>query len=257
MKFKDRVIFLGASNLSRSFSKAVSIARSALRAPLSIHAAMGRGRSYSLDSGFLGKKFSNFFSCGIWESLAHEEAIRTTAFVTDVGNDLAYEAPVEAVLESVTTCVERLQTLHAQVVITALPITALERLSQVRFLVLRGLFYPKCRLGLVDFVDRAQQVNEGLVDLAKSQKISIFTVPIAWYGFDPIHFRSHYLSQYWRDLFALSGHADSVATGSKNSLALDWYLRCLTALNKPPTGSNESDSHQRVQFFDGTQIALY
>ncbi len=257
MKFNDRVIFLGASNLSRSFSKAVSIARSALQAPLSIHAAMGRGRSYGHDSGFLGKIFPNFFSCGIWESLAHEEAIRTTAFVTDVGNDLAYETPVKAVLESVTTCVERLQTLHANVVITALPIAALERLSRVRFLVLRGLFYPKCQLGLVDFVDRAQQVNEGLYDLAKLQKTSVFTVPIAWYGFDPIHFRGHYLSQYWRALFALSGHVDSVTTGSKNSLVLDWYLLCLTAPNKPRAGSKESDSNKRVQLFDGTQIALY
>ncbi|QEG37035.1 hypothetical protein Pr1d_43750 [Bythopirellula goksoeyrii] len=253
----DRVIFLGASNLSRSFPTAVSIARATLRAPLSIHVAMGPGRSYGNESGFLRKKFPKIFSCGVWQSLRQENVDRTVAFVTDVGNDLGYEVPVETILDWVTTCVDQLQIYHAKVVITALPIAVLERLSQVKFRVLRGLLFPTCRLTQTDLLDRAHQLNSGLEELTKSKNTSIFTVPIAWYGFDPIHPHMRHMTQFWRELFTLVGCSGIVSIRSRNSLILNSYLRCLTPPNSRCASSNEEHPIKRIQLFDGTRISLY
>ncbi|WP_197530883.1 hypothetical protein [Bythopirellula polymerisocia] len=189
--------------------------------------------------------------------MRHENNNRTIAFVTDVGNDLAYEAPAEAVLEWVTACVVRLQSHQAQVVLTSLPITPLERLSQMRFRVLRGLLFPKCRLKLVDFLERAQELNEGLLKLAGSRKITIFTVPNAWYGLDPIHPRRRFLTQMWRELFVLSDASLPVSLKPEFSLPLALYLRCLSAPNNHSKARDESHSFKRVKLFDGTRIMLY
>ncbi len=218
---------------------------------------MGPGRAFGVDSGYLGKKFSKIFSCGIWEALERDSVNPTIAFVTDVGNDLAYEAPPDAILERLKTCLERLQTHHAQVVITALPIDPLKRLKRIRFQVLRSLLYPQSRMRFVDFLDRAQELNEGLVSIAGDQKMTIFTVPNEWYGLDPIHPRGRFLKQLWLELFALSNLTPSNQSRADSSLALSCFLRCLTAPNTRRVGLNRCNFIRRVQLFDGTQISLY
>jgi hypothetical protein len=229
-----KVIFLGASNLSRSFPIAVRTAYQTFSTPMSIQAAMGFGRSYGKESGFMGKKFSGIFSSSIWQSLSSDSNSRSFAFVTDVGNDLAYEEPVNVVFEWVKSCIERLNRMDAQIVLTGLPIDVLRRMSSSKFYLMRGTMFPRCRLNLATLLGRAEELDGRLRELAESSKMPIFSVPNDWYGFDPIHFRAVHLSDYWRELFAQLPLAGRVADANRAALVSRWRLRLLST---PGVGS--------------------
>ncbi len=252
-----QVVLLGASNLSRSFPLAVETAYQTLARPIAIHAAMGFGRSYGQDSGFLGKKFSGISLSKIWDALESETSSTTIAFVTDVGNDLGYEQPVDAIIEWVKACCERLTKRGAQVALTDVPIEALRGMSEAKFAVLRSVFFPRCRLSWRELLARADMLNERLGELANSQKMPIFSVPNAWYGFDPIHPRSAHLRDYWRELFALFAAREGAAAQRRLSWRNYWRLRTLTS---PSLGQKTSSGQffpRRALLGDGTSVALY
>ena len=182
-----RVVFLGASNLSRSFPTAVSTAHDVLRTRLAIHVAMGFGRSYGKESGFMGKKISGIFFSRLWDEYENETCSSTLAFVTDIGNDLAYEEPVDRIMEWVETCVTRLKQTDARVALTNVPIEVLRRLSRARFELFRAVLFPRCRLPWATLLNRAEELHERLLLLAATRKMPIFSVPNEWYGIDPIH----------------------------------------------------------------------
>lgn len=107
-------MLLGASNLTRAFPMVVRLALNTCNGPLSIHTAMGFGRSYGKESRFLLKKSLGIFQSKIWDALAQQKSFPTTAFMTDIGNDLAYEVPVDQLMEWVEDGVVRLQHLDAK-----------------------------------------------------------------------------------------------------------------------------------------------
>jgi hypothetical protein len=223
-----KVVLLGASNLSRSFPIAVQTALKLFQSPLAIHAAMGLGRSYGKESGFMGKKFSGIFSSSIWQSLSSENNHRTFAFVTDVGNDLAYEEPVDVVFEWVKACVDRLIESGAQIVLTGLPVDRLRRMSSSKFYLLRTALFPRCRLNLATLLDRAEELDSRLRELAEKQKTPVFSVPNEWYGFDPIHPLATYMANYWRELFARLPLGERQPSVNHSHLVSRWRLRFLS-----------------------------
>ncbi len=253
----SRVIFLGASNLSRSLPLAVETVYETLTTPCSIHAAMGFGRSYGKESGFFGKKFSGISSSTIWESLERETTLTTIAFVTDVGNDLAYEEPVDTIFEWVETCVARLARQGAQIVLAELPMDVLRGVSRAKFQLLRAILFPGCRLSWPVLLERAEELNERLRELAKSQKMPIFTAPMAWYGFDPIHPRGAYMKEYWRELFALLALGERTDNSCRQSLSSYWRLRTLTTPSVGRKAPSGQFSPRRLMLDDGSSVALY
>src|SRR5262249_4226670 len=118
---RRRVILLGASNLVRSLSTVVETARLTWREPVEIMAAIGHGRSYGQYSAVFGRKISGIFPCALWKDLQARAPLPTTALVTDVGNDLLYEVPVELIVEWVDGCLEHLAAVNANTVVTQLP----------------------------------------------------------------------------------------------------------------------------------------
>jgi hypothetical protein len=248
---------LGASNLSRSFPSAVEAAYRSSANPLSIHVAMGFGRSYGKESGFIGKKFSGISSARIWEALDNNAASSTIAFVTDIGNDLGYELPVDEIIAWVEACVTRLKKRGAHVVLTDLPLSVLTAMSEAKFYLLRSVLFPSCRLSWREMLDRAAGLSQQLNALAETQNISIFTVPNAWYGFDPIHPRARFMRDYWRDLFSLARLNNTSAAERRLSLQSYWRLRTLTT---PGLGRNVPKgqfSSRQLLLADGTSIDLY
>ncbi len=113
--------------------------------PLEIFAAFGRGRSYGRSSWFLGHELPGIAECGLWRSLADRPPLVTSALVTDIGNDLFYDQPLDQIVGWVECCLARLAALDARIVMTRLPIVNLPRLSERRFRLLRKIFFPKCR----------------------------------------------------------------------------------------------------------------
>lgn len=218
---------------------------------------MGFGRSYGKESWFFGKKFSGISLSSIWETLSREPAHNTIAFLTDVGNDLAYEVPVDTIYEWVTTCIDRLEAQCATIAMTSLPIDVLRGVTGAKFQLLRSIFFPHCRLSQSVLVGRAEQLDDRLRQLAESQKIPCFSAPNTWYGFDPIHPRGRYLKQYWCSLFSLV--VTKKTANESRGQSLRTWLR-LRTLSSPASGSKTSQRPflpRRLLLDDGSSIALY
>jgi hypothetical protein len=252
-----KVIFLGASNLSRSFPIAVRTAYQTFPTPISIHTAMGFGRSYGKESGFMGKKFSGIFSSSIWQTLSPELNSRSFGFVTDVGNDLAYEEPVDVVFEWVKTCVDRLIDSGAQIVLTGLPVDRLRRMSSSKFYLMRAVLFPSCRLSFAALLDRAEELDGRLREFAETSKVPIFSVPNDWYGFDPIHPRSAHLSDYWRRLFAHLPLGEHPADATRAALVSGWRLRLLSTPGVGPKAPWSRFLPSQLSVGDALRIALH
>jgi hypothetical protein len=235
----------------------VNTARDMLNTRLAIHAAMGFGRSYGKESGFMGKKFSGIFSSRLWDVFESESSSSTLAFVTDIGNDLAYEESVTRIMEWVEACVARLDNSGAKVALTNVPIEVLRGMKRARFELFRAVLFPKCRLSWLALLNRADELHERLQKFADYNKRPIFTVPNAWYGFDPIHPRSSRFAEYWREMFRLL--TTQAEANKRRARSLRSYLR-VRALSTPDVrwqSSNRRISLSRAVLDDGSSIVLY
>lgn len=218
---------------------------------------MGFGRSYGRESGFFGKNFSGISFAKIWDALDQDVTQQTIAFVTDVGNDLGYEQPVDAIMEWIEACTSRLNKRGAITVLTDLPLDVLRGMSEAKYYALRAVLFPRCRLSWRELISRSEDLSERLNGLAESQNMPIFSVPEAWYGFDPIHPRAENMRDYWRELLARVSHNENQAEQRQLSWRNYWRLRTLTSPGlgqKLPLGHYSS---KRTVLQDGTSISLY
>jgi hypothetical protein len=235
----------------------VNIARDMISTRLAIHAAMGFGRSYGKESGFMGKKFSGIFFSRLWDVFEKETSLATLAFVTDIGNDLAYEEPVSRIMEWVETCIGRLDKKGAQIALVNVPIDVLRALSRARFECFRAVLFPNCRLRWPTLLERAEELHERLNQFAESQKRPIFIVPNTWYGLDPIHPRTARLGDYWRTLFGLLSAPANSNKGRAMPLRSYWRVRTMSTPDVRWHRSFPRFSFSRAVLDDGTTITLY
>ncbi|MCP9464635.1 MAG: hypothetical protein NNA25_07540 [Nitrospira sp.] len=199
----ERIVALGASNLTRGFHTVVSTARTIWGHEIEIFAALGHGRSYGAPSQFLFRTLPGILKSGLWSELEARPGKPTRALVTDVGNDILYGFSVERILGWVEETLRRLSRLTRDIVLTNLPLASVRRLSHRKFLFLRTILAPTCRLSLIQVLDRAEQVNEGLVLLAKRFDARLFHLNQNWYGFDPIHIRPSLWRSAWRQILGV------------------------------------------------------
>jgi len=248
---------LGASNLSRAFPIVVSMSRAAFGRPLAFYVAKGHGRSYGQDSSCFGKKNSGIFFSGIWRALEQEKSMPITAFVTDIGNDLAYEVPVETVVEWVDACLDRMLAMGAQVVICDLPMETLRRVSAMRYRLFRAALFPRCQLEWRELLDRAERLSERLRTLANSREVAVFTGRDAWYGFDPIHPGRRNYPEMWSQILGLVTETPGDLTQHRCPLGLAWYLRSLRCASWSTFSISRSAPQPNGLLHDGSTIALY
>jgi hypothetical protein len=254
---RNRIVLLGASNLTRAFPTVVASALASFQRPLSIVSAMGFGRSYGQVSNFFGKKILGIFQIKIWENLQRDFQLPTIAFVTDIGNDLAYEVPVETVVEWIEAGLDQLELLGARVVLSDLPMSTLRDVGTARYRLFRTVLFPRCQLPWKEMLNRAEQLSERLHEISKTRNIPIFIGKKEWHGLDPIHPRRSALRQQWQELFALAGVEVSENSNSENRFLLTRYLRNL----RPESWSQFSIARHSQQpsgrLHDGTSIELY
>ena len=180
-----------------------------------------------------------------------------TAWITDIGNDLAYEVSVETIVEWVSGCVDRLQELDARIALSDLPIATLRDVSEGKFRLFRTLLFPASRLQRDELLARATALSGALGELGKTRKIPIFPAFAAWYGFDPIHLRSKHHVPMWSELMGL--FAD--LADNRHLTDDSWWLRCYLRLLQPESWSQFSVLRRAQQpngrLLDGTTVALY
>ncbi|QOJ22160.1 MAG: hypothetical protein HRU77_11695 [Gammaproteobacteria bacterium] len=224
---QSRLILLGASNLTLSLRLVIHLMQQRFGGPSEILAAIGHGRAYGIFSEAVWRGLPGVADCGLWRQLRETESRQAYALLTDIGNDIVYGLLPEQVLQSVERCVERLQQQSAQIVVTGLPMTSIERLSERRFLLFRNLFYPSCRLPRNETVSRAWAVHDGLVAMAARRKFVLHEQKPEWFGLDGIHVDYWQREAYYRDIvqqFADSGKKPEPLESGRG-LFLTWQRR--------------------------------
>lgn len=197
-----RVVALGASNLTRGFQTVVSTARALWGPEVEVLAALGHGRSYGAPSRFIARTLPGILRSGLWEQLERLPQKATRGLVTDVGNDILYGFSAARTLGWVEETLVRLRGLTQDIVLTDLPLASVRRLSNLRFLAFRSVLVPSCRLSLSQVIERAEQVNHGLVTLAETYGARLVRLDPAWYGFDPIHIRPSLWRPVWQQILS-------------------------------------------------------
>lgn len=195
-----RIVALGASNLTRGFQTVVSAARTSWGPGVEIFAALGHGRSYGGPSRFLVRGLPGILESGLWRELESRPAASTRGLVTDVGNDILYGSSSGQILEWIADAVARLQRITPDVVLTDLPLASIRSLSNARFLAVRSIFAPSCRLSLTHIVETAERVNAGLETLSIDHRVRLCRLKPDWYGLDPIHIRPSLWRAAWQEI---------------------------------------------------------
>ena len=121
-----RVVLIGASNLSLAFPDVLDAARALWGGPLEVLAAHGLGRSYGIPTRVLGRELPGILECGLWPALEALEPRPAVALLTDPGNDIAYQVPVERIAGWMRETVLRLERAGARIVVTRPPLASLE-----------------------------------------------------------------------------------------------------------------------------------
>jgi len=198
------VVALGASNLTRGFGTVVSSARATWGPDVEVIAALEHGRAYGADGWFLTRKLPGILESGLWRHLDAAPSAPTRAFVTDIGNDIAYGVPADQVLAWIEEAIARLKRVTSDITLTDLPLASMRRLSPLTYAVFRAVLVPSCRMTLAEVLDAADAVNSGLVALAAARDVKLVRLKPEWYGFDPIHIRPSLWQSAWHDILGLA-----------------------------------------------------
>ena len=195
---KNRVIIIGASNVTRGLEGLIKQSLIQLGGPTEFLIAAGHGRSLGISTQVIIRRLPAIRQCALWHELARRPKLPTFALVTDLGNDLPYEIPVSQILVWFEDMLKTLSAHQANIVFASPPIEAIQGIQRWQFNALRRVLFPCSKLKFEDAIHFARELQE------KSQKISkFFSAKIAepsrhWYGFDPIHIRRRFLSEAWQ-----------------------------------------------------------
>ncbi|MFL2870380.1 MAG: hypothetical protein ACJZ8O_06470 [Pirellulaceae bacterium] len=196
-----RVFVLGASNVVRGCDSLVSHLCSTI-GPCQIHLAGGRGRSYGRETRFLGTEFIGHTDSTMWQAACQPSDIPSVAFLTDIGNDIAYGSPPDELLAWVTTVIERLSEHCEHIAISRLPTGSIARLGRFRFWVLKTFFFRGTPLQFSDIMNAVDSVNDGLEQLSQEYPITLVEPETRWYSPDIIHIKSRRYATAWKSMMA-------------------------------------------------------
>lgn len=255
---QQRVVLLGASNLTRGISTVVETAQGIFGQPLEVLTALGHGRSYGIESRMLGRRLPGIMNCTLWEALAGVARLPTTALITDIGNDILYGVEVPQIVAWVAVAIDRLQSAEARICMTLLPVSSIECLGPTRFVLFRQLLFPRCRLSLSEVCRRAAGIHDELLKLGQSRGVSLVEHDALWYGFDPIHIRQRHWRTAWpRILSAWDDRAPMERKLPRGSLARWMYLRTRCPHQRSLFGIDQRRAQPSARLHDGTTVAFY
>jgi hypothetical protein len=252
-----RVVLLGASNLTKGIGTVVETAERAWGRPLETLAALGHGRSYGRTSTALGRQLPGILECGLWQDLGSVPRVATAALVTDIGNDLLYEEPVERIAGWVEQCLDRLAAVQARTVVTLLPLETLATISRARYRLLTTIFFPSSRISLAEVTSRAHLLDAHVRRLAAQRGFDTAGHRAAWYGFDPIHIRFRQRPLAWREILAPWSQSLEVVAPARCSLARTLYLRSLAPHHRRVLGFEQRRRQPVARLRDGSTLAIY
>ncbi|HTY64642.1 MAG TPA: hypothetical protein VMG30_20510 [Acidobacteriota bacterium] len=144
----------------------------------------------------------------------------TRAIVTDVGNDILYGYPVEQILEWIDQVLVRLQHTTHDISLAGLPLESMQRLSPAKFLVIRSILFPGCRLSLDTVLAKGERIDKGLARMASAYGLKFFKLNPRWYGFDPIHIRPSLWNAAWHEILQIGPSENGKSGGALETMRL-------------------------------------
>jgi len=199
----QRVIALGASNLTRGFGSFLVVTSAAWGPELEVFAALGHGRSYGSGSRVLLRVLPGILQSGIWKALESQPARPARALVTDIGNDLLYGFSPQQTLDWVGEALRRLGAHTDDIVLTDLPMASIRSLTPLRYLLFRSILVPACRLSLEQVQTRAETLSQALARLTQAEGLRFERPEADWFGPDPVHIRGARYPEAWRAFLSI------------------------------------------------------
>lgn len=255
---KNRVVLLGASNLTLSLRPVMESFQRQLGELEEIFVAVGHGRAYGCDSEMLLRGLPGIAGCGLWQQLEVSEKKSTVALLTDIGNDIMYELPPVKILLAVEWCVKQLLNHSAQIIMTNLPVASIERLTERRYTFFRNLFYPYCRLSRTETISRVRAIHARLIEMATRYQFKLIEPEPSWFGADGIHVKFGYRSDYYRNILAGFSSVDRMP-GSFNDeqTSLRFWLQRATFASKTILGREFLCSQPSGLLLNGSKVFKY
>lgn len=198
------IVIIGASNVTLSLPVIWSTLSRSLDEPFRLMVAAGHGRSFGLPNTVLGRTLPSILDCGLWETLENlDGASPMHAVVTDVGNDLLYGAGSAQIMTWVNETVGRLESRASSILLTGLPVDALQGLSARRFEFFRRLMFPQSSLTFEAALTESAELHRQLLE-PREMAGNFSAVPEGrWYGFDPIHIHRRCRREAWSRYLSL------------------------------------------------------
>jgi hypothetical protein len=226
-EFSNRIVLLGASNLTLSLRLVIHLMQQRFGGPSEILVAAGHGRAYGVSSQALWRGLPGIEDCGLWRQLDAMEPRPTVALLTDIGNDILLGLAPEQILRAVERCIMQLQRQSAKIVVTNLPIASIENLSEWRYTLFRNIFYPSSRLLRRETVYYARKIHAGLADMASRVHFGLCEQEPHWFGPDGIHVKYWQRKAFYQNIvrqFPGSDDQPEAMDGSQEFL-LTWRRR--------------------------------
>lgn len=264
-KCRATIVMLGASNLTRGISTSVGWAQRIVGSPLDFYVALGHGRSYGLRSRVLLRELPGIRDCAIWQDLARRDpAVPVYALITDIGNDILYQAPVEDIVAWLRFALERFKAMGARITIVQLPVHNVLHTTDFQFWLLDKVIFPGRHLDKNTVKQNALRLTEAVKALAAEYGATIIEHDPAWYGLDPIHFKMRSWRVAWGRI--IGGWAPPAGGESEaTALALvappsfgQWlYLRMLAPALRWIMGRERRRQQPAGRLRDGSRVHLY
>lgn len=262
---RDQVVLLGASNLTRSIGSASRIARSMVDHPCELALVLGHGRSYGISSNILGRRLPSILDCNLWSQLsipdARTEGPRRYALITDVGNDIGFGRLPEEIESWLIETTDRLKRARFDIIMTALPLDSLRKMSRTAFEIIRRLFFPGKPLSYQTALDRVADLDERMRRLADRTSIRFVEQRGDWFGIDPIHIRRSlyppawtWIMTHWKDQQPAAYRVEHTDPGG---VRLWWSLRLAKPDRRTIFGIAQHGAQPARILADGSRIWLY
>ena len=183
-------IFLGASNLARSFyGLKRCIGRCIFPRPASFMHAMGPGRGYVSRGGILNAIYSPILNCGIFEAVRNKRIKnqQVVALITDIGNDIMYDVSPEKIIGGLQYIFNALDGFETNIFITPIPIDLENDISEFHFQIIRQVYFPKSPVKHSQASNNIKAINKFILQ-SSNKKITVINDMKQFCGIDKIHY---------------------------------------------------------------------
>ncbi|MEZ6127882.1 MAG: SGNH/GDSL hydrolase family protein [Planctomycetaceae bacterium] len=230
---RTSVILLGASNLTLSWPRIMSLLQTRFSGMLDVYTAQGMGRSYVCDRSVFGvRHLPGILVSDLWSALTTSIGAGQQSFglLTDFGNDLVYGRQPDEIIQAADECLRRISRLdpNCHMVVAGPPLESVLSLDWLRFTVSRLLLFPRSRLLLDDIQAKTRDLDQGIREVAQRWNASLLEPKLDWYGSDPIHYRWRYQATAFDEMMKLWPGVSSGPAGrilkSRPTPAMRWVF---------------------------------